>query len=1213
MDPAGVRELLLVRPYSNNPYQIETVIPELAFKARARTHYSVHSWIPLHEPLTQRVSRASEGYAGYLQYDAMVLAGCDLASCSERDIQNMRSAVERGLPVMLIGGNYGLSRGHRHWHDLESALPGHVVPGESQACNATVQTAGAHPILNGLPRELGRVRSLSRIETAPDAVVLLEAEGQPVMVGSERCGGRQLILAVDKAEGLCTDPLADTGFYGHPFYGDLMRQSLSWMMKVHSPVRIEQIDLSTGLQTEGDQHRITVRVVRDDCVAEGIRLRWRVWALDEARLTSGGEARRTELVAEDVRSVTGSDQHETFTLDDPAPGRSSGVYDVSLCVEMDDPPKLVGVRSFAMATPPNSTPWRGTSVQTRSFRLRFTDRRRSRFFVPGWTCSIQTGDRWEAQVQPDEGPAEVALRIEDESGATIADLRESGAAAGSCVTLAWQAPALTDGDYRACVQVARGGCTEQFQMLLRKAAFNDPPRSFHLVSHLGHGTAADGQIEQCIEDYYERFGMDVLSTPGMGHAETLFDPASMRWQQPLDVRRVRWLDAAVTAAGRLLWTDWNSKMVLLETHGFAESCNPTKPCVNDPGYREAVREYLETRLRLQSARTGLLSTEITDEPHYAPSNVCRCALCQELYQQRYGETMPEWEALIGDRSRRRWQFYEWMEEYTTRAFAVAYEARRELDPELRFHNVPIDRLFSSNFMYHAMHRWAAYGDELHMACYPWSYLNWRGGMHAPHSQTRFIAAYVRGMATHHDKRWGVFMELWEHDIPNRHLPVYWSVAQLYSLLAQGSNRLDTFYLSFGAEVFGISWPRLLEFGHEVKKIRPFFPLIGETERPRARLAFVHPYTHWIMEPAAHRLPPDHESYGFYRRYALPFDELYPHENRRLMAYELASRAFGDVDLVDEALMIEKDLDYSAMMISDCRFLLARAMDRIEAYVRDGGMLVLDCEPRFDEHGVDRGFIDRMTAGEEIERFAVIPGMICRVTSLGQGRVIKFSASLQWTFADTLDAGKTGWGDALVQALGRTLADGGARARWGSPVAAFDVGLRLCEGAALVAVANLLDGSHQGPVWLNDMPWPVSCAADLTNGGEIAFEQRDGRVVFDVALENYHGLLVGLFPGRPDMCEIKINGQPRRDEPLDMQVRLYDGKGKNLMGDWPLQVQCIDPTGREQRCLGGSLIARRGVTAWNPVLPVNAPSGKWQVKICDPVLGIEAVSGFDLGE
>ena len=99
MDPAGIRELYLLRPYTRNPYQVEFACRGLPYKTRVHPVFSINPWLPLSEPLPQRVSRRSEGYAGWLQYDCAVLAGTDLQSASERDVRNVRSAVEAVRPL----------------------------------------------------------------------------------------------------------------------------------------------------------------------------------------------------------------------------------------------------------------------------------------------------------------------------------------------------------------------------------------------------------------------------------------------------------------------------------------------------------------------------------------------------------------------------------------------------------------------------------------------------------------------------------------------------------------------------------------------------------------------------------------------------------------------------------------------------------------------------------------------------------------------------------------------------------------------------------------------------------------------------------------------------------------------------------------------------------------------------------------------------------
>ena len=1204
MDPAGIREILLVRPYVHNPYQFEAITRGLPYKTRIRPHYSSIPWLPLFEPLTQRVSRQSEGYAGFGQYDCLILAGTDLESCTERDVQHVRSALERGLPILLCGGAYGLGRSYRLWHDLAEALPAHVPAGEPLTCEGVVTAETAHPLLRGLPNSFGCISSIHEVEPASDAQVLLSVEDRPVLIAGERFGSRQLMLAAANAPDLCWDGLADEGFYGHPFYPDLIRRALSWLIRVQTPLWFDGLDLETGLRLAESGPHVFHANARQKSRNDGATLRCSMYGVDEGRLMSGGDTVRTQKLTEEARPIRGPIQRETFRLEDPLPRKTAGLYEIELSLEMEEPPHTPPSATFAMAAPPEWSNWKGRAVDVRRFRLRFPDQRRTRVMVPGWTCTIEEAKPWSVEVEhADE--ARPSLSITDERGQEVG--RVEGPHSTERQTLTWQAPPLAEGDYVAGLSVQTSAGEEEFHFALKAVDPPDPSQSFQLVGHFRGDTADEVELDRRIVECLQCFGLDALSVGGMAQAAELWDESLPRLAQPLALRRLRWLDAIIASHGQNLWTDFDQQLILLATHGARHSGALTEPCVHHPDYESAAREKLAAALTLQRSRAGLISTEIIDEPHIYPANVCRCDLCQQLYRERYNEEIPTWEELIGDQTGRRWHFYQWLEDYTTRAFAATQKIKREVAPELHLHNVAIDRLTSSNFMFNGVHRWAEFGDELYMACYPWSYLSYRGRNQVPHSQTHWIAAWIRALATHYDIPWGVFMEIWEHDVPNRWMPPYWSVGQFYALLAAGATRLDTFILSFGAEVFGISDERLREFGREVNKVRPFFPLLAQTRRPRARMAFVNPWCQWVMDPRPHYLPPDHEGYGYYRRYAMPFDKLYPNENRRMLAYELFHRTFADLDQVDEQLMCERPLDYQAIAACDCNFLMRDTMAKLTEFVEAGGVLVLDCEPRRDETGNRTDFYQRLTSGPMVESGVVVPGLKYSLYQAGKGRVLRFSASLQTSYADALESERQGLRARLEETVESLLERLGLAPRWETSCGDIDAGLRLAEGTALVPVANLCPETRAARVTLRELPFAPTFAADLTNGSFVDLTVQEDAVRFEVELEGYHGALFALFASRPDRCVLNLGQQKYRPgDMLSYEVRLASDDGP---GCFLVEADITDCDGRGHCRLGGPLIVRSGRVRFEKRLPVNARAGTWVVSIQDPLIGLDARAEF----
>ena len=547
MDPAGIREILLLRPYAYNPYQFEPIACGLPYKVRAYAYYQAIPWLPIFPPLTQRVGVVSEGYTGLLAHDCLILAGTDLESVTERDILHMRSAAERGLPVMVCGGFNSLGNSYRLWHDLEAVLPARVpavkpveVAGEVTAVAEHPTAVSGHPVLRGLPSSFGKIKSLHPLEVADDARVLLAVDGRPVLVAGERFGSRQLIFAVAEADGLCTNPFSVDLFYGHPFYADLMRQVLTWLMGVPAPLHFGALDLPTGASlTEPGEHKLQATVLREGDVA-GARLRCSLFGLDEGRLASGGDARRDALLFEEVRPISRNGQRESFTLADPLPGKTGGIYEVELALEMDDPPRVTPGDSFGMAIAPGFNNWKGRVVEVRRFRLRFPDRRTAKVTIPAWTVTLREGREWSVQVEGAAGSP--TLSVLDGQGNEVGQLTGD---------LTWTVPPLAEGDYTAKVTVPTAACEEEFRFALKAVDVPNPDDTFHIVGHFRGADTNDDELREQLRDCIDHFGLDLISVGGLRDAKQLTDSSLSSLDQTYRLRRIRRLDAFIDALREL--------------------------------------------------------------------------------------------------------------------------------------------------------------------------------------------------------------------------------------------------------------------------------------------------------------------------------------------------------------------------------------------------------------------------------------------------------------------------------------------------------------------------------------------------------------------------------------------------------------------------------------------------------------------------------------
>jgi len=332
----------------------------------------------------------------------------------------------------------------------------------------------------------------------------------------------------------------------------------------------------------------------------------------------------------------------------------------------------------------------------------------------------------------------------------------------------------------------------------------------------------------------------------------------------------------------------------------------------------------------------------------------------------------------------------------------------------------------------------------------------------------------------------------------------------------------------------------------------------------------------------------------------------------MMAYELFQRVFPDPDQVDEQLMLEAPLDYRAIVVSDCRFLMRETMRQLSGFVEKGGVLILDCRPQFDESGQQAEFFRKLTASEPVDEGPVVPGVTYRLYRHGEGAVLYFTASLQTTYADAVESDRSGVADRYEEKVADLLGGLGLVPRWGATDSDLDAGLRLADGLAIVPVSNLGWEQREGLVVLSELPFAPSFAVNLTTGEYVDLFNNGETVEFDIALDSLHGALVALFPTRPAECLLRTEqADLHPGDELACEVTLLDERGQPAAGRFQVDITVTDPAGQAHPRLGGPLTVLNGSGRLCNHLPVNALPGKWTITALDPIIGLTASIEFTI--
>lgn len=415
-------------------------------------------------------------------------------------------------------------------------------------------------------------------------------------------------------------------------------------------------------------------------------------------------------------------------------------------------------------------------------------------------------------------------------------------------------------------------------------------------------------------------------------------------------------------------------------------------------------------------------------------------------------------------------------------------------------------------------------------------------------------------------------------------------------------------------------------------------LLLEYERQRPRIALLWSYpsmlVSWCESTADEPEPnerPGSDSFVTYYQSALHFRQ---HVNELQLDY-----VYLAPDQIEGSDVLRQ---YPVLFLPFTVAASPRLVKKLEAYVRDGGVLIGDLRClRTDEHGspfteasplqrlfgVDRG-PGRMNYGRTTVSFtAADEGLDLR------GRQVELYGreTLSAAGAVPLAAHATGEPAVLVRRLGKGLTiylnfcfppyDPTTRELLGQIVTAAGI-------APSAWVESIADGQpprcyerntfERGPIAIHALIRDFRRCAD-TDPVKVCFDR--SAHVYDVRAARYHGLcdalttsvapgetiLLACLPYRVSRLELRVPSQAAAG--ASVELRCVAHADAPQLGDHVFHVELLDPTNQPVPHYGQNVLAPTGRADVRIPLALNEPRGSWSVRVRDVLTGETAEGTF----
>jgi len=598
---------------------------------------------------------------------------------------------------------------------------------------------------------------------------------------------------------------------------------------------------------------------------------------------------------------------------------------------------------------------------------------------------------------------------------------------------------------------------------------------------------------------------------------------------------------------------------------------PTEPPVFDPEHRERLREYIEPQLDVCRRVPRLLSIKIIDEPHMRAEHLNCGERCREAFEARYGaEYAPVDE--LGEDVAARWRLADFLGEYVRRSYQMTREIKEEgggdYDLLLTF-NSPGLGYGRGHTSRQDVLSWGAETGRMDFDIYPYFY---------PRSQkVRMVQcdyglSMMREFAREIGIPWGFYVELDERNWPYQQNPKEASAECAWTAIAHGADYLNTFIHSGFGTGNDARPERWEEAGRALRTIRRAGPLLTRMSRPKAPLAMIYPMGQAMVNDG--HAPADY-------------------------ALECIRGGFGMADVVSSEIIAgdEATLERDCYVLLGCEILERVVAQKLRAFWRGGGTVVLDRVPTTDTEGEPLE-LPWDFEGAQPRTLPRLDDCTYRLIEAADGgSVIRLDFDLNEAYREAVEGDDFERAAALRRGVAGLLRGGDASSCFADDAhGQMEAGLRTCDDAAMVVAVNHLPDENEATLRLSSIGLEPTWACDLETMEPVALTATAAGCTIPVSLPARHARMIALLPERPADVEVNIvrTDPLRPGDELRYRARVLTQEGTVARGCHLLEIEVTGPDGEVVSRFGGSTATEAGVATRSVTVPVNALAGEYRI-------------------
>jgi len=609
------------------------------------------------------------------------------------------------------------------------------------------------------------------------------------------------------------------------------------------------------------------------------------------------------------------------------------------------------------------------------------------------------------------------------------------------------------------------------------------------------------------------------------------------------------------------------------------SAKPFSPCVFAPEYYDHIVEHQAHRVTEALRLPRYFSAKVTDEPNATARTLDYCEHCRAAYRQMFGEELPEWMAQMpetnelpagdaGAVARRKWA--QFLSAATARAFETAQRAKRQAGAQypmvLTFWPRAYARPPGAVRGLSDTLAWGQHCDLLDFDDYVYFYPS---SPKLPLAGLHHGFGYFRAAADYLGKPWGFYVEMDDRNWPYQKNPYNASSELAYTALAQGADYINTFITA----AFGTGMARAerwADWGQEMCKVRALGPLLAASHRPLAPVAVIQPYTTQYMTE----------------------DDVRPK-----YAYEYLTQAWGEADVVDERILRERGIaPYQCLVLLAAKWMDSNMAPQLVEFVENGGLLIYDELPEFDENMNELTWPEEMAHGQEHSWGEGMPIERC---PYGEGECVRLKFDPEQWCRTAAEEDQPQKGQAFRDAIRKLIDAHGIRPRARCSNPHFEAGVRQAQGSSLLIVVSHAEETEETTVSLHDLAHPVGFVCDMFTGEPVPYQHDGDALACKVRLGSRCGRIIGLYPQRPAAVELTLSRKKfARGEKMKYRLSITDTRGKLIQGSHLVQVAVTDPQGQLRHSYSGQFLCRGGRRVVSADLTQNAPTGQWTISAKD---------------